>query len=365
MVKWYDLNSPDKREENMKYRPLGETGMQVPLIGLGTMTWGQQNNLQQACEQMDYALARGVNLFDVAEMYPVPPRPETAGETERCVGTWLRQSGKRSDVIIATKVTGRADQKKSALSHIREGARLSRDHIRRAIEGSLERMQTDYIDLYQVHWPERATNFFGARGYSHNPDGDGIAIEETLRALAELVDEGLIKHIGISNETPWGTMEYLRLAADHGLPTVACIQNVYNLLNRQFETGLAEMSIRENVGLLAYSPMAFGVLSGKYLNNQKPSGARLTLFDRFTRYDSPQTLAATEAYADIANRQGLSLAQMSLAFVCQQPFVASCLIGATTMEQLKENIDAAEVVLSEEVMAEIEDVHNCYPDPAP
>jgi aryl-alcohol dehydrogenase-like predicted oxidoreductase len=349
----------------MEYRPLGNTSIQVPLIGLGTMTWGEQNNLQQACEQMDYALSRGVNLFDVAEMYPVPPRPETVGETERCVGQWLAQTGRRAEITLATKVTGRADQKNSALAHIRNGARLSRDHIRSAIEGSLERMQTDYIDLYQVHWPERATNFFGARGYSHNPDGDGIAIEETLRALAELVDEGLINHIGISNETPWGTMEYLRLAENHGLPAVASIQNVYNLLSRQFETGLAEMSIRENIGLLAYSPMAFGMLSGKYLAGKKPSDARLTLFDRFTRYDSPQSLAATEAYAEIATQQGLSLAQMSLAFVCQQPFVASCLIGATTMEQLKENIDAAEITLSEEVIAEIEAVHHCYPDPAP
>ena len=349
----------------MKYRPLGETGLQVPLIGLGTMTWGEQNNLQQACEQMDYALSRGVNLFDVAEMYPVPPRPETVGETERCVGEWLAQTGKRSEVILATKVTGRADQKNSALSHIRGGARLSRDHIRQAMEGSLERMQTDYIDLYQVHWPERATNSFGARGYSHNPNGDGIAIEETLRALAELVDEGLIKHIGISNETPWGTMEYLCLVAEQGLPKVGCIQNVYNLLSRQFETGLAEMSIREDVPLLAYSPMAFGMLSGKYLDGNKPSGARLTLFDRFTRYDSTQSLAATEAYAEIAERQGMSLAQMSLAFVCQQPFVASCLIGATTMTQLKENIDAVDITLSDAVLAEIEAVHTCYPDPAP
>jgi len=349
----------------MEYRSLGKTGLQVPVIGLGTMTWGEQNNLQQACDQMDYALSRGVNLFDVAEMYPVPPRAETVGATERCIGAWFAQTGKRAEIVLATKVTGRADQKNSALAHIRQGARLSRDHIRRAIEGSLERMQTDYIDLYQVHWPERATNFFGARGYRHNPDGDGIAIEETLRALAELVDEGLVKHIGISNETPWGVMEYLRLAADSGLPTVASIQNGYNLLNRQFETGLAEMSIREQVGLLAYSPMAFGVLSGKYLGGQKPSGARLTLFDRFTRYDSPQSLAATQAYAEVANRQGISLAQMSLAFVCQQQFVSSCLIGATTMAQLKENIDAVELSLSDEVLAEIEAIHNRYPDPAP
>ena len=349
----------------MQYRPLGTTGLQVPLIGLGTMTWGEQNNLQQACEQMDYALKRGVNLFDVAEMYPVPPRPETVGETERCIGEWFAQSGKRQEVILATKVTGRAEQKQSGLSHIRGGTRLSRDHIRRAIEGSLERLQTDTIDLYQVHWPERATNYFGARGYKHQPEADGISIEETLVALSELVDEGLVKHVGISNETPWGAMQYLNLAKQHNLPTVISVQNVYNLLNRQYETGMAELCLRENIGLLAYSPMAFGVLSGKYLNNQKPAGARLTLFDRFTRYDSPQTLAATEAYAAIAKRQGLSLAQMSLAFVCQQNFVASCLIGATTMEQLKENIDAVEVVLSDEVMAEIEDIHNRYPDPAP
>jgi len=349
----------------MQYRPLGKTGIQVPLIGLGTMTWGEQNNVQQACEQMGYALSRGVNLFDVAEMYPVPPRAETVGETERCVGEWFAQTGKRAEITLATKVTGRSDQKNSALAHIRDGARLSKDHIRRAIEGSLERLKTDYIDLYQVHWPERATNFFGTRGYRHNPNADGIPIEETLRALQELVDEGLVKHIGISNETPWGTMEYLRLATEYGLPTVASIQNVYNLLSRQFETGLAEISIREQVGLLAYSPMAFGVLSGKYIAGQKPSGARLTLFNRFTRYDSPQSLAATEAYAAIANKQGLSLAQMSLAFVCQQSFVASCLIGATTMEQLKENIDAVELKLSDDIMAEIDAVHDCYPDPAP
>ena len=349
----------------MKYRSLGNTELQLSLIGLGTMTWGEQNNLQQACEQMDYAVSRGVNFFDVAEMYPVPPRANTAGATERCIGQWFAQSGKRSEVILATKVTGRADQKNSALSHIRGGPRLSRDHIRRAIESSLDRLQTDYIDLYQVHWPERATNFFGARGYKHNPQEEGISIEETYRALDELVAEGLVRHIGISNETPWGIMEYSRLNTEYGLPRVMSIQNAYNLLNRQFETGLAEMAVREQIGLLAYSPMAFGILSGKYLNGQKPSASRLTLFDRFTRYDSPQSLAATEAYAEIAENCGISLAQMSLAFVCQQDFVTSCLIGATTMQQLKENIDAVDVTLSREILDEIEVVHNCYTDPAP
>ncbi|MDG1311496.1 MAG: NADP(H)-dependent aldo-keto reductase [Porticoccaceae bacterium] len=348
----------------MQYRKLGGTDIDVPVIGLGTMTWGEQNNLEQACEQMDYALSRGVNFFDAAEMYPVPPRPETVGATERCIGEWFSQSGKRSEVTLATKVAGRADTRPD-WEHIRGGPRLSRDHIRRAIEGSLENLKTDYVDLYQVHWPERATNYFGMRGYVHYPKGDGIEIEETLDALSELVDEGLVKHVGLSNETPWGVMEYRRLASERGMAKVVSIQNVYNLLSRQFETGLAEMAIREEVGLLAYSPMAFGVLSGKYLDGKKPTGSRLELFERFARYDSPQSEAATIAYNKIAEKHGMTLAQMSLAFVCQQPFVTSCLIGATTMEQLRENIDAGDIELSKELRAEIEAVHNQYPDPAP
>jgi len=348
----------------MQYRKLGGTDIDVPVIGLGTMTWGEQNNLQQACEQMDYALSRGVNFFDAAEMYPVPPKAETAGDTERCIGEWLSQSGKRSEITLATKVAGRADTRPD-WKHIRGGPRLSRDHIRQAIEGSLERLQTDYVDLYQVHWPERATNYFGMRGYVHYPKGDGIAIEETLDALSELVDEGLVKHVGLSNETSWGVMEYLRLASERGMAKVVSIQNVYNLLSRQFETGLAEMAIREEVGLLAYSPMAFGVLSGKYLDGQMPAGSRLELFERFSRYGSPQAEAATLAYKAIADKHGMTLAQMSLAFVCQQPFVTSCLIGATTMDQLRENIDAVEIELSKDLRSEIEAVHNQYPDPAP
>lgn len=348
----------------MQYRKLGATGIDVPLIGLGTMTWGEQNTVEQACEQMDYSLSRGVNFFDAAEMYPVPPRAETAGDTERCIGQWLSQTGKRSEITLATKVSGRADTRPD-WKHIRDGPRLSRDHIRRAIEGSLERLQTDYVDLYQVHWPERATNYFGMRGYVHYPKGDGIAIEETLDALSELVDEGLVKHVGLSNETPWGMMEYLRQASERGLAKVVSIQNVYNLLSRQFETGLAEMAIREEVGLLAYSPMAFGVLSGKYIGGKMPAGSRLELFERFVRYGSPQSEAATIAYQGIAEKHGMTLAQMSLAFVCQQPFVTSCLIGATTMDQLRENIDAVDVSVSKKLLAEINEVHNQYPDPAP
>jgi aryl-alcohol dehydrogenase-like predicted oxidoreductase len=348
----------------MQYKKLGNTDIDVSLIGLGTMTWGEQNTVEQACEQMDYAVSKGVNFFDAAEMYPVPPKAETAGDTERCIGEWFSQSGKRSEVVLATKVAGRADTKPD-WQHIRGGPRLNRDHIRRAIEGSLEKLKTDYVDLYQVHWPERATNYFGMRGYVHYPAGDGIAIEETLNALSELVDEGLVKHVGLSNETPWGVMEYLRLASERGLAKVVSIQNVYNLLSRQFETGLAEMAIREQVGLLAYSPMAFGVLSGKYLNGQMPAGSRLELFQRFARYGSPQSEAATHAYKAIADKHEITLAQMSLAFVCQQPFVTSNLIGATTMEQLAENIAAVDLQLSKELMKEIEAVHNQYPDPAP
>jgi aryl-alcohol dehydrogenase-like predicted oxidoreductase len=345
----------------MQYRKLGNTDINIPVIGLGTMTWGQQNNLEEACQQMDYALTRGVNFFDAAEMYPVPPRAETSGDTERCIGQWLSQTRKRGDIILATKVSGRSKD----MSHVRGGPRLSRDHIRQAIEGSLNRLQTDYVDLYQVHWPERATNFFGRRGYVHYPEGDGIEIEETLTALTELVDEGLVKNIGISNETPWGLMEYLRIANERGWSKIVSIQNVYNLLSRQFEVGLAEMAHRENVGLLAYSPLAFGVLTGKYIGGTKPKGSRLALFERFSRYDSPQSESATEAYSDIAKKHNLSLAQMSLSFVCQQPFVTSCLIGATNMRQLRDNIDAVDVVLSKEILKEIEDVQRQYPDPAP
>jgi aryl-alcohol dehydrogenase-like predicted oxidoreductase len=345
----------------MQYRKLGNTDIDIPVIGLGTMTWGQQNNLEEACQQMDYALTRGVNFFDAAEMYPVPPRAETSGDTERCIGQWLSQTRKRGDIILATKVSGRSKD----MSHVRGGPRLSRDHIRQAIEGSLNRLQTDYVDLYQVHWPERATNFFGRRGYVHYPEGDGIEIEETLTALTELVDEGLVKNIGISNETPWGVMEYLRIANERGWSKIVSIQNVYNLLSRQFEVGLAEMALREDVGLLAYSPLAFGVLSGKYIGGTKPKGSRLALFERFSRYDSPQSESATEAYSDIAKKHNLSLAQMSLSFVCQQPFVTSCLIGATNMRQLRDNIDAVDVVLSKEILKEIEDVQRQYPDPAP
>ncbi len=347
----------------MEYRQLGNTDIKVSAICLGTMTWGEQNTQDQAFEQMDYARAQGINFFDTAEMYPVAPREETQGSTETIIGNWLAARGGRDELVLASKVTGRSANN-SGLGYLRQGPRLNRDHIQRAIAGSLERLQSDYLDLYQVHWPERQTNFFGQLGYRDGGD-DGIEIRETLEALAELVEQGLVKSIGLSNETPWGLMEYLRLAREYNLPTVASVQNPYNLLNRTYEVGLAEMSIREQVGLLAYSPLAFGVLSGKYLNGQRPAGARITLFDRFTRYTNPEVEAATQAYVDLARENDLDPAQMALAFVTQQPFVTSNIIGATTMEQLQADIASHELVLSKDVLKGIEAIHRRNSNPAP
>ena len=351
----------------MEYRKLGRSDTEVSLICLGTMTWGEQNTLEEACEQMDYAVSRGVNFFDTAEMYPVPPKAETQGATERYIGEWFTATGKRSEIVLATKVAGRGDRLGGA-EHIRGGPRLSRDHILQAVESSLARLQTDYIDLYQVHWPERKTNFFGKLGYQHDDASDvddSVAIEETLSTLAELVEQGIVRQIGVSNETPWGVMEYLRLARERGLPVIASIQNPYNLLNRSYEVGLAEISVREQVGLLAYSPMAFGILSGKYLNGQRPAGARITLFERFVRYLNPQATAATQAYVELAQQHDLDPAQMALAFVNQQAFVTSNIIGATSLSQLKSNIDSLSVKLSDDVCEQIEVIHKTYSNPAP
>ncbi|MDE0840771.1 MAG: NADP(H)-dependent aldo-keto reductase [Porticoccaceae bacterium] len=347
----------------MQYKKLGKSSLEVSVIGLGTMTWGEQNSEQDAFEQMDYAFSQGVNLLDAAEMYPVPPRPETAGRTETYIGNWLADRDCRSDIVLATKVVGRSDSLSGA-GHIRGGSRLNRDHIRRAVEGSLQRLRTDSLDLYQIHWPERATNFFGQRGYRHNPAEDGIAIADTLEALGELVAEGIIKHIGISNETSWGLMEYIRVSEQRDLPRLISVQNPYSLLTRQYEVGLAEMGLRESVGLLAYSPLAFGVLSGKYLNNQLPNGSRLALFKRFSRYTSQLSAAATGAYAEVAAKYQMTLTQMALAFVCRQPFVGSCLIGATSMPQLVENIASHSCELAPELLSDIEEVASQHPDPA-
>ncbi len=347
----------------MKYKILGDSGLEVSRICLGTMTYGDQNTETEAHEQLDYALAQGVNFIDTAELYPVPPVAETQGRTEQYIGTWLRERGHRDQVILATKVVGPGDW----VGYFRTGRpRLDRQNVEAALHASLRRLQTDYVDLYQLHWPDRATNFFGKLGYESGPDDpDAVPIEETLEALNELVRTGKVRSIGISNETPWGMMRYLELARRHGLPNIVSIQNPYNLLNRTFEVGLAEIAYREQVGLLAYSPMAFGVLSGKYLNGAKPAGSRLALFTRFDRYSNPQAEAAAGAYVALAREHGLDPAQMALAYVNSRPFLTSNIIGATSMEQLRTNIASMELELSEEVLAGIEAIHTRQPNPSP
>ncbi len=349
----------------MNRRPLGRTGLQVSEIALGTMTWGEQNTEQEAHAQLDFALAAGINLIDAAEMYPVPPKPETQGLTERYIGTWLKRSGKRHDVVLATKATGPA---RSAVrpSHVRDGNLLfNRANLFQAVDLSLQRLQTDYIDLYQLHWPDRSTNMFGQLGYRHVADEDTTPIEETLAALQALVQAGKIRHIGVSNETPWGFARFLHLAGQSGLPRVASIQNPYSLVNRTFEIGLAEIAIREQAGLLAYSPLAFGVLTGKYLDGQRPAGARLTLFDRFTRYGSANTQQAAAAYVQLFREHGIDPAQGALAFVTSRDFVTANIIGATSITQLQSNIASASLQLSAEVREAIEAIHQRWPNPAP
>lgn len=345
----------------MHTRKLGNTDIDVSLICLGTMTWGEQNTEQEAFEQLDYATAQGVNFIDAAEMYPVPPRAETQGLTETYLGNWLARRGRRDDLVIASKVAGPGN----GLTYLRNGPRLTRAHIREACDASLKRLQTDYIDLYQVHWPDRTANFFGKLGYEHNPEESFTPIEETLGALDELVREGKVRHVGLSNETPWGTMEYLRLAKEKGWPRPVSIQNPYNLLNRTFEVGMAEIAHREHAGLLAYSPLAFGMLSGKYLGDAWPEKGRLTLYERFSRYTSGRGMAATGAYVDLARQHGLSAVQLALAYVNSRSFVTSNIIGATTMAQLRENIESANLELSSEVLEAIEAIHGEFTYPCP
>ncbi|OBS09371.1 NADP(H)-dependent aldo-keto reductase [Acidihalobacter prosperus] len=345
----------------MQHRPLGHTDLSVSLICLGTMTFGEQNTEAEAHAQLDRALAAGINFVDAAEMYPVPPRAETQGRTESYIGSWLKKTGRRDDIVLASKVAGPGN----GLGYLRGGPRLTATHIAQAVEDSLRRLNTDVIDLYQVHWPDRNTNFFGQLGYTHDPDEDATPIEETLTALARLVEQGKIRHIGLSNETPWGAMRYLHLAETLGLPRPASIQNPYSLLNRSFEAGLAEVAHREGLGLLAYSPLAFGVLSGKYLGGKRPAGARITLFERFQRYNAPYVDGIVAQYATLAAEHGLSLTQMALAYVNSRGFVTSNIIGATTLEQLDEDIGSAEINLDDTVLAAIERIHEQHPYPCP
>ncbi|MCC3703764.1 NADP(H)-dependent aldo-keto reductase [Rouxiella badensis] len=346
----------------MQYHRIPHSSLEVSVLGLGTMTFGEQNSEAEAHQQLDYALAAGINLIDTAEMYPVPPRPETQGLTESYIGSWIKARGNREKIILASKVAGPSRGNDAS---IRPGQVLDRKNIRAALDASLKRLNTDYLDLYQLHWPQRPTNFFGKLGYTYSPDNSPVTLLETLEALNEQVRAGKIRYIGVSNETPWGVMRYLQLAEKHDLPRIVSIQNPYSLLNRSFEVGLAEISQHEGVELLAYSSLAFGTLSGKYLNGAKPAGARNTLFSRFTRYSSAQSEAAVAEYVGLAKKLNLDPSQMALAFVRQQPFVASTLLGATTLEQLKINIDSQDLTLDEEVINALEEIHKRFTIPAP
>jgi aryl-alcohol dehydrogenase-like predicted oxidoreductase len=346
----------------MEYRRLGRTDINVSVICLGTMTFGEQNTESEAHAQLDYAIEAGVNFIDTAEMYPVPPRGETYGRTEEYIGTWLHKSGNRSRVILASKVAGPTRD----LSYLRDGkARLDRVNIETALDNSLKRLRTDYLDLYQLHWPDRKTNTFGRLGYQHDPADHPIPIEETLQVLGDAVRAGKVRHIGLSNETPWGAMRFLQAAKELNLPRAVSVQNPYSLLNRSFEIGMAEIAHREALGLLAYSPLGFGVLSGKYLGGRQPAGARLTLFERFQRYRGRRGQEATEAYVSLARSQGLDPAQMALSYAASRPFVTSVIIGATTLEQLASNVKAPDLSLSPLVLNGIEEIHQGNPTPCP
>lgn len=349
----------------MQQKMLGKTGISVSKICLGTMTFGEQNSEADAHEQLDFALASGINFIDTAEMYPVPPCKQTYATTEKMIGTWLAKQ-KRDDIVLASKIAG-PTSKNRLDNYIRNGNDFSRAQIFAACEASLQRLQTDYIDLYQLHWPERQVNSFGKLGLSSLPENDVFTpFEEILDALGELIKQGKIRAFGLSNETPWGTMRFLNGHERDGMKSrVASVQNPYNLLNRSYEVGMSEIALREHVPLLAYSPLAFGMLTGKYRHGQKPAGSRLALFERFQRYNKPAGFAAVERYAQVAEEAGLTLTEMALAFVTTRDFVASNIIGATTMVQLRENIASADLVLSDDVLAAIDAVHAEISNPCP
>jgi aryl-alcohol dehydrogenase-like predicted oxidoreductase len=345
----------------MKYTTLPNTDIKVSKICLGTMTFGQQNTETDGHAQMDYALEQGVNFFDTAEMYSIPAREETYGSTEKILGTWFKKSGKREEIVLASKIAGPNPN----FSYMREKNDFSPASMKYALDNSLKRLQTDYLDLYQLHWPERKTNYFGQRGFSLQDDQWEDNIHEVLETVDGFVKEGKIKHVGLSNENAWGIMRFLEENKYNNLPRVKTIQNPYSLLNRLFENASSEICARENVGLLAYSPMGFGVLSGKFLTGENHPNARVNLFPQYTRYSSAQCTEATKLYQEIAKKNGFSLTELALAFIEQQPFVTSTIIGATTMDQLKENIDTIKVTLPEEVLKAINEVQVVIPDPAP
>jgi len=346
----------------MKFKKLGHTDIDVSLICLGTMNMGEQNTQAEGFEQMDYSLEKGVNFFDTAEVYAVPPRKETQGKTEEIIGNWFVKRKKREKIILATKMVG------PGVEWIRNGGgNYNEENMSASIDGSLKRLQTNYIDLYQLHWPERNTNFFGKRNYEHVlKEEKWNDFESVLRALKKFVDQGKIRYIGISNETPWGLSKFLEVAEKLKLPKIVSVQNPYNLLNRAYDVGMSEISCREKVGLLAYSPLAIGYLSGKYRDNQIPKNSRIGLFgDFWTRYKEDNAKKAVDDYYKLAKENGLTLTQMSLAFVNSRPFMTSNIIGATTMEQLKENIGTADIDLSDEIVEKINLIHANNPNPTP
>jgi aryl-alcohol dehydrogenase-like predicted oxidoreductase len=345
----------------MNYKKLGNTDLKVSTICLGTMTWGEQNTQNEGFEQMDYALDQGVNFWDTAEIYSVPPKEETFGHTETIIGNWFEKTKKREKVILASKVSGPMRE------YVRGGGnQFGEKNITEALEGSLRRLKTDCIDLYQLHWPERKTNFFGKLGYEHDDSSEWTSFEDILGNLKKFIDQGKIKHVGVSNETPWGLTKYLELSKEQKIPRMLSVQNPYNLLNRTYEVGLAEISIREQAGLLAYSPLACGYLSGKYRNNQLPKNSRMERDgDFWTRYNNENARKAIDLYYEIAKKNNLELSQISLKFLEMQPFVTSVIIGATTMEQLKTNVESVNIKLSEEIIKEINEVQKIYPNPCP
>ena len=346
----------------MKFKKLGTTDLDVSLICLGTMTWGTQNNEKDAFEQMDYSLSEGVNFFDTAELYSVPPKKETFGSTEKIIGKWMQSKKCREKIILATKVVGR-----SGMKWFRgKETRLNEEQISLAIEGSLKRLKTDYIDLYQLHWPDRKANFFGKLSYEHHEEEDLIDIREQLEVLNKFVKQGKIRFVGLSNETPWGLMKFISMSEEFKLPRVVSVQNPYSLLNRSYEVGMAEVSIRENCGLLAYSPLAFGMLTGKYDDGKLPSGARLTLFgDMYTRYTKEKGRSESKKFNHLAKESGLSPTEMALAFVNSRDFVTSNIIGATNIEQLQQNINSFKINLDDNIISEINKIHDKNPFPCP
>jgi aryl-alcohol dehydrogenase-like predicted oxidoreductase len=346
----------------MEYRELGRTGVKVSRLCLGTMTFGEQNSEAEGHAQMDYALDCGINMFDAGEIYPIPPRPETQGRTEAIIGTWLATRNARDKVMIATKVAGRG--KMVWLRQDGSKTRQSPAQIVEAVEASLRRLKTDYIDLYQLHWPDRPMRIFEGHDYLHL-EGEGHPVHEILGALGRLVTDGKVRFVGLSNETPWGVMSFLKASEQHGLPRPVSIQNAYNLVNRSFETGLSEIFYREQLSLLAYSPLGQGYLSGKYENGALPPGSRKTLFDRLGRYEKGNGPRAISNYVALAKRHGLDPAQMAIAFAVSRPFVTSVIIGATTMEQLKTDVAAAELKLADDVLEDIEQIHLDTPNPCP